>query len=97
MECPILFNKTIEDLRRVGAKGGRAYARNCRARRQAVQPVALTPALAFVPPQETTAQAIATLDASFSWLKGVERRDGSRRPKSLRSSYSREPSMNFPV
>ena len=29
----ILFNQTPEDLRRIGARGGRAYGRNCRDRR----------------------------------------------------------------
>ena len=77
-EGPILFNKTTEDLRRVGAMGGRAYARNCRARRQAAQQVAPVPALAILPTVETTAHAIATLDSRFPWLKGAERRGGSR-------------------
>jgi len=78
-ECPILFHKTIEDLRRIGAMGGRACARNCRARRQAAQLVAPVPVFAILPTVETTAQAIAMLDTRFPWLKGAERRGGSRR------------------
>ena len=73
-ECPILFNKSIEDLRRIGAKGGRAYARNCRARRQAAQQLEAVPMLTMPPMVETTAQAITTLDAHFPWLKGAARR-----------------------
>ncbi|MGA2580050.1 MAG: hypothetical protein ABSH24_28970 [Bryobacteraceae bacterium] len=73
-ECSILFNKSIEDLRRIGAMGGRAHARNCRARRQADQQInpILLPVLPV--PLETTAQAIAKLDARYPWLKGAERR-----------------------
>jgi hypothetical protein len=67
----ILFNKSPAQLRLVGARGGRAYGRNQRARR------ALTP----TPPRnmplgaasrETTAQAIAVLDAQFPWLRHTE-------------------------
>ena len=71
-ECPILFNKCIEDLPRIGAQGGRAYARNCRARRQATPPVTPVPVPAII--VETTAQAIVMLDSRFPWLKGAERR-----------------------
>ena len=72
---PILFNQTLEQLRRIGARGGRATARNRRARQRG------TPAAAALPvaapgacPLETTAQAIATLDAQFPWLRQIERR-----------------------
>ena len=75
-EYPILFNKRIADLPRIGAKGGRAYARNCRARRQAAQPVTPVPWPAIL--VETTAEAIVTLDSRFPWLQGAERRGGSR-------------------
>jgi hypothetical protein len=42
----ILFNKTIEQCRQLGARGGRAYARNLRLRRSqaSVPPVAPLPA-----------------------------------------------------
>jgi hypothetical protein len=72
-EYPILFNQSIEGLRRIGAMGGRAYARNC-ARRQAAQPVKPIPMPALPVSMETTAQAMATLDERFPWLKGAERR-----------------------
>jgi hypothetical protein len=75
-EYPILFNKRSDDLPGIGAKGGRAYARNCRARRQAAQPATPVPVPAII--VESTAQAIVTLDSRFPWLKGAERRSGPR-------------------
>ena len=39
--------------------------------------MALVPTLTLLPTVETTAQAIAALDARFPWLKGAER--GGRR------------------
>jgi hypothetical protein len=70
----ILFNKSPEQLRLVGARGGRAYGRSRRARR-ALGP---TPAPA-VPPlapesSPTTAESIVILDARFPWLRGAEKR-----------------------
>lgn len=74
-DFPILFGqKSLDDLRRVGAMGGRAYARNCRARRLAAMATALPLESPVLPPVETTAQAIATLDAQFPRLRGAERR-----------------------
>jgi hypothetical protein len=67
-----LFNKTPEQLRRLGARGRKAYGRNQRARR-ALMP---TPPAAIpwrAAPQETTAQAIAVLDAQFPWLRCAEK------------------------
>ena len=60
----ILFNKSPEQLRRLGARGGRAYGRNQRVRR-AQMPT--PPAAGALPaaPGETAAQAIAVLDAQF--------------------------------
>jgi hypothetical protein len=59
----ILFNKTIEQCRQLGARGGRAHARNLRLRQiQApVQPGAETPG----PPSETAPEASLRLDAQF--------------------------------
>jgi hypothetical protein len=69
----ILFNKSPEQLRRLGAWGGRAYGRNQRARRRAVAPpgppVERPPALRW----ETAAEAISALDARFPWLSGAEK------------------------
>ena len=74
----ILFNKSPEQLRQLGACGGRAAARNQRARRaliatlpEAVPPPAL--------PQQTTAEAIHLLDAQFPWLRGAERKRSRNR------------------
>ena len=68
----ILFNKSPEQLRRLGARGGRAFGRNQRARRAlaATPPIALPPRA--VRP-ETAAKAIHLLDTQFPWLRGVER------------------------
>ena len=77
----ILFNKTPDQLKRLGARGGKAYGRNQRARRALapLQPESIArPAV----PQETTPAAIAILDAQFPWLRGVENRvpGSNRRP-----------------
>jgi hypothetical protein len=69
----ILFNKTPEQLRLLGARGGRIFGRNHRARR-ALMP---TPPAPIPPPaeaRETTATAISTLDAQFPWLRSAEKR-----------------------
>ena len=65
----ILFNKTIEQCRQLGARGGRAYARNLRLRQSQapVPPVVQPPA----PPSETVHQASLRLDAQFPWLAAV--------------------------
>ena len=67
-----LFRQTPAQLRQIGARGGQACARNRRARvraatappQKAVTPVARLP--------ETAAEAIATLDLQFPWLRGAE-------------------------
>ena len=61
---PLVFHQSAEQLRRVSARGGRASARNRRARLRAAPP----PPPAVPPPQlqaETTAAAIAALEAQF--------------------------------
>jgi hypothetical protein len=79
-EYPILlFNQTSESLRRIGARGGRAQARNRRARQEAARHDALPVAPCVPPPVESTAEAIATLDAGYPWLRGAERRCDARR------------------
>jgi hypothetical protein len=82
-----LFNKSPLQLRRIGALGGKAHSRNQRARR------ALMPALpASVPlrnaPQQSTADAIAVLDARFPWLRCAEQRRGSTPSSRLMQTYS---------
>ena len=68
----ILFNQSPEELRRIGARGGRAYGRNERARRRAQlhRPEAIQ---CPVPHVETAAEAIAALDAQFAWLRGADK------------------------
>ena len=62
-----LFNKSLVQLRRLGAYGGKAYGRNQRARRALMPPLTTVP-LRRVPGQ-TTAEAIALLDAQFPWVR----------------------------
>ena len=71
-----LINKTPEDMRRIGAVGGRARGRNLRFRQ--AQQVPVTGELSR-PPEETAAEAIRRIDALCPWLVGVERRDARRR------------------
>ena len=54
----------------IGARGGRAHARNLRMRRlQAAPKAAEIPA----PKAETAAEAMALLDRQFPWLIGAEK------------------------
>jgi hypothetical protein len=69
----ILFHKTPSQLRLLGARGGRAYGRNQRARRALLPPSPAVPPP--VAPGESTAQAVAILDARFPWLRRAEKRD----------------------
>ena len=66
---PILFNQTPDSLCRIGARGGRACARNRRLRQRTAAPVAHSLPDSVVPAPETTADAIALLDAQFPWLR----------------------------
>jgi len=69
----MLFNKSLQQCRRLGARGGRAYGRNLRAGRALM----LTPPAAISPlaaPSETTAEALAALDTQFPWLRAAEKR-----------------------
>jgi hypothetical protein len=68
----ILFNKSPEQMRQLGARGGKAYGRNQRARRAlaATPPETVPPAAV---PGKTAAQSIHSLDAQFPWLRGAER------------------------
>ena len=61
----ILFNKSPEQLRQLGARGGRTYGRNQRARR-ALTPAAPAAVGQGVEARETAAAAIHVLDAQFS-------------------------------
>jgi hypothetical protein len=66
------FIRSAEQLRRQGARGGRAYGRNQRARRALVAaPRPALPRRATSYP--TAAESIAVLDACFPWLRGAEK------------------------
>jgi hypothetical protein len=63
----IFFNKSPVQLRRLGARGGKAHGRNQRARR-ALMPMPSKAVSLRAEPQQTTAEAVAVLDAQFPWL-----------------------------
>jgi hypothetical protein len=69
----ILFNKSPLQLRLLGARGGRAYGRNLRARR-ALLPVPAPAAPPLAAPRQTASEAVAMLDTRFPWLRGAEKR-----------------------
>jgi hypothetical protein len=75
----ILFHKTPQQLRLIGARGGKAFGRNERLRRALLPPP--TPATVALPavPRHTTAEAVAALDNRFPWLRGAEKREATRR------------------
>ena len=79
----LLFNQSPEQLRRIGARGGKAQARNRRARlltHNEAQPCgAVFHPLPEHPLPQTATQAIAALDAQFPWLCGAEKRRAPRR------------------
>ena len=70
----ILFNKTLEEARRLGARGGKALGRNNRARRARMLPAPSPCSVPQAAQLETTAAAICRLDAQFYWLRGAEQR-----------------------
>ncbi len=74
----LLFHQSPEQLRRIGARGGKAQARNRREGLRAHPLIRPHIAAPFTPPQQTTAAAIAVLDAQFPWLRGAERRVADR-------------------
>jgi hypothetical protein len=69
----ILFNKSLLQCRSLGARGGRTYGRNLRARR-ALLATLPQPVPSREIPSETTAEALAVLDTQFPWLRFAERR-----------------------
>ena len=75
---PYIFNQTPEQLRCIGARGGKAQARNRRGRlRTQPEPrtASLPPAL---PLAQSTAQDIALLDAQYPWLCGAGKRSSPK-------------------
>ena len=83
---PFLFNQSIEQMRRIGARGGRTHARNWRARQVAAMSRPREVATPDTPPQETTQQAMAILDAQFAWLRGAENPVSHRSTARLKSA-----------
>ena len=74
-----LFNKSPLQLRRIGALGGKTHGRNQRARRALMPtPPAATPLRNA--PQQSTAEAVAALDAQFPWLCAAEERRSRNQP-----------------
>jgi hypothetical protein len=71
-----LFNKKPEDMRRVGALGGRARARNLRLLKVRRAPIARK---FNQRRQETAAEAMRRIDALCPWLVGAERCVGRAR------------------
>jgi hypothetical protein len=69
----ILFNKTLEQLRQLGAWGGRTYGRNQRLRRALIQEIPHIARSRTALRAETAAEAIHALDARFPWLAGAEK------------------------
>jgi hypothetical protein len=63
----ILFNKSIEQCREIGARGGRVHTRNLRLRKAQMQDQSAA-ALVPPPPLETVHEASLLLDAHFPWL-----------------------------
>ena len=73
------FPQTLGQTRRCGARGGKTTARNRRQQRDGAAGTISEPLASATGPQvprETTAAAIARLDAQFPWLRGAERRSG---------------------
>jgi hypothetical protein len=74
-----LFNKSPLQLRRIGALGGKAHGRNQRVRRALMPPPpAATPRRSA--PRQSTAEAVAALDAQFPWLCCAEERRSRNQP-----------------
>ena len=94
------FPQTPEQLRRLGSRGGKVTARHWRERRTEIAPEARQSesGFALLVPLETTADAIARLDAQFPWLRGAEKRIHPReaqfrhRPRRRDRSFAKCPS-----
>jgi hypothetical protein len=82
-----LFNKSPMQLRLLGARGGRAYGRNLRARR-ALMPTPAEAAPLCATLAQSTAEAVAVLDAQFPWLCGAEHRRSRNQPARWLQAHS---------
>ena len=91
-----LFNKSPLQLRRIGALGGKAYARNQRARR-ALMPTS-PPAMPLgSAPRQSTAEAVAALDARFPWLRCAEKQRSRKLPPTRLKCIFSESAMRHEV
>jgi hypothetical protein len=70
----ILFNKSCEQVRLLGARGGRTFSRNQRVRRRALVALPQTPMPSLPTIRIPVAESIAMLDVRFPWLRGAEKR-----------------------
>ena len=77
----LLFHQTSEQLRRSGARGGKAQARNRRERLRAQLQTPPHVVTSHARPLTTVAEAIAALDAQFPWLQGAEKPPSRIRPR----------------
>ena len=77
----LLFNQSPEQLRRIGARGGKAQGRNRRMRLQLQVHAQPHTVAALNPFRATAAEAISILDAQFPWLSGAEKRTAPRLPQ----------------
>ena len=68
----VVFNQTIAQNRRNGARGGRTFARNLRLRKLLAPPPPSTERPE--PPPETAHEASLLLDCQFPWLAGAFRK-----------------------
>lgn len=76
------FPHTDEQARRAGARGGKTTARHRRQRLEGhAAEVAPPQAWPVHFPRETTAAAMARLDAQYPWLRGAEQRLSYRSPR----------------
>jgi len=83
----ILFHKTIEQCRQLGARGGRAHARNRRLRQSQAQPQPVTHVPE--PPSETAHEASLRLDAQFPWLAAAFAPRPTRRARPASGGHHR--------
>jgi hypothetical protein len=82
----LLFNQTPESVRRIGSRGGKASARNRRARLNAALVESVRCRDLSDAQRPTAAEAIAALDAQFPWLRGAERSRSRRIPTPARTA-----------
>src|ERR1700686_3857493 len=91
----ILFRKTIEQCRQLGARGGRAHARNLRLRQS--QPPLQAGAEIPGPPSETAHEASLRLDVQFPWLAAAFAPRPTLRARPASGGHHRRDRCNSPA